>query len=215
MNSRQILRAALFVAAPLALQACATKGYVREHIATAQLQSDSALNVAISTERAARTQGDSDNAARITALRSDLDSMRVQFNAKIAVVEDGIRFIVPVTFGYDDANVPDKDKAVLERFAKVSQKYYPGSQITVEGFADPAGSTKYNLGLSKRRADNVGQQLATLGVPQGQLRTIGYGESRLITPGAKKDDPGAEKNRRVVFVIETGAAEAATVASLP
>jgi outer membrane protein OmpA-like peptidoglycan-associated protein len=52
-------------------------------------------------------------------------------------------------------------------------------------------------------------------VPRSNLRTVGYGETRLITPGAVRNDPGAERNRRVVFVIETGAAEAGAIAMLP
>ena len=208
MKSQHILRAAMLVAAPLLLQACATKGFVREQVATARLQSDSALAM----ERDARIAGDNDNAARIAALRTDLDSMRTQFGAKIAVLEDGIRFAVPVTFAYDDANVSTTDQPLLERFARVAQRYYPDSKITVEGFADPAGSDSYNLALSRRRAENVGQTLASLGVPRAQLRTVGYGETRLITPGAARDEPGAQRNRRVVFVIETGAAEASTIA---
>jgi peptidoglycan-associated lipoprotein len=210
MYQRKILRAALFVAAPFAAQACATKGFVREQIAASRLQSDSAL----ASERAARIQADDDQSARIAALRMDLDSLRRQFGARIAVLEDGIRFAMPVTFAFDDATVTNADRPQLERFARVSQRYYPGSRITVEGFADPAGSDRYNLALSRRRADNVGHTLASLGVPSSQLRTVGYGETRLVAPGATHNEPGAERNRRVVFVIETGAAEAAMVASL-
>jgi peptidoglycan-associated lipoprotein len=207
--------AALFLAAPLLLNACATKGFVRKEVAAARAYSDSTVQLAVATERDARIQGDNDNAARIAALRTDLDSMRTQFGAKIALLEDGIRFVMPVTFAYNDANVGSEDQALLERFAKVAQKYYPDSRITVEGFADPAGSNAYNLQLSRRRAESVGQALASLGVPQTNLRTVGYGETRLITPGAKKDDPGAERNRRVVFVIETGATEAGAIAMAP
>jgi outer membrane protein OmpA-like peptidoglycan-associated protein len=45
------------------------------------------------------------------------------------------------------------------------------------------------------------------------LRTVGYGESRLVRPGAQGTANGAELNRRVTFVIETPAG-AATVAVL-
>lgn len=212
MTRRLSVRAAMIVASPFLLQACATKGYVKEHIATSRLQSDSAYSSALSTERDARVSGDSENAMRIVALRNDLDSMRTQFNARIAVVEDGIRFALPVTFAYDDATVTANNAALLERFAMVAKKYYPTSQVTVEGFADPAGSARYNLGLSQRRADNVKAQLSSLGL--SQVKAVGYGKTRLIAPGATRSEPGAEQNRRVVFVIETGAAEAATVASL-
>jgi peptidoglycan-associated lipoprotein len=208
MLPRQTARLLLLSAAPFLLQACATKGFVRKEVAAVRLESDSAL----ARERVARVQGDSDNSARIAALRTDLDSLRTQFGARIAVMEDGIRFAMPVTFAFDDATVTEANRPLLERFARVSQKYYPGSVITVEGFADPAGSARYNLALSQRRAENVSQSLASFGVAPTQLRTIGYGKTRLVAPGAAKDDPGAERNRRVVFVIETGAAEANAVA---
>jgi outer membrane protein OmpA-like peptidoglycan-associated protein len=210
MHPRKVLRASLILATPLLTQACATKGYVRDQIAATRLQSDSALAV----ERAARIQADNEQSARLAALRTELDTLRTQFGARIAFVEDGIRFLMPVTFAFDDATVTSADRPQLERFARVAQRYYPAAVITVEGFADPAGSDRYNLALSRRRADNVGETLASLGVPASQLRTVGYGETRQVTPGATHNERGAERNRRVVFVIETGAAEAAMVASL-
>lgn len=212
MNRRHTARVVTVLFAPLVLQACATKGYVKEHIASARLASDSALSTAIGQERDARIQGDAENAARITALRADLDSLRTQFGARIAVVEDGIRFAMPVTFAFDEATVNADDERMLERFARVAKTYYPSSVITIEGFADPAGSARYNLALSKRRAENVSRSLATLGLDRSQLRAVGYGETRLVTPGATHGEPGAERNRRVVFAIETGGAEAATIA---
>jgi outer membrane protein OmpA-like peptidoglycan-associated protein len=52
--------------------------------------------------------------------------------------------------------------------------------ITIEGFADPAGSTRYNMDLSKRRADAVAAYLAEKGLNTANFRTVGYGESRLV-----------------------------------
>ncbi len=213
MNRRQTTRVVAVLVAPLVLQACATKGYVKDHIAAARMSSDSAMTYAVGQERDARVQGDAENAARITALRADLDSLRTEFGARIAVVEDGIRFAMPVTFGFNEATVNADDQAMLERFARIAKRYYATSVITIEGFADPAGSARYNLALSKRRAENVGRSLATMGLDRTQLRAVGYGETRLVTPGATRSDPGAERNRRVVFAIETGGAEAATIAS--
>ena len=126
-----------------------------------------------------------------------------EFNTKITALEDGIKFDVPVNFAYDDATVRDQDHAALDRFAAITQKYYGGSKITIEGFADPAGSQHYNLALSQRRADAVRDYLSGKGLNMGDLKTVGYGKTRLVNPTAQKDDPGAEQNRRVVFVIET------------
>ena len=77
---------------------------------------------------------------------------------------------------------------------------------------NPAGSTRYNTKLSHARADAVREYLVTKGLDGSLLRTVGYGETRLVKAGAKKDDAGAELNRRVTFVVE--ASSSATVAVL-
>jgi peptidoglycan-associated lipoprotein len=142
--------------------------------------------------------------------------MRTEFGAKITAMEEGLKFALPVNFAFDDATIREADKTALDRFASVANKYYSGSVITVEGFADPAGSTRYNMELSKRRADAVAAYLGEKGITTSNVRTVGYGKTRLVNAKAKKDDPGAEANRRVTFVIETnGAAAATTTASLP
>lgn len=207
MSPRHAARVALILVAPVMLQACATKGFVRNEVAAARAATDSSL----SAERSARIAGDEENAARIAALRTELDSMRTTFGARITAMEDGLRFAMPVTFAFDDATVREQDRPLLERFARVAGQYYPGSTITIEGFADPAGNASYNRSLSQRRADNVRQALTSMGLTGNQLRTVGYGETRLVAPGAAGSEPGAQQNRRVVFVIETGAAEAAVV----
>lgn len=141
----------------------------------------------------------------VQQLRTDLQTMRTDFGAKISMLEDGMHFMMPVNFAFDDATVKDQDHPILDRFAKVVTNYYPGTKITIEGFADPAGSSSYNVRLSQRRAEAVKSYLATQGLTTNELSTIGYGETRLVTPKAWGDQPGADLNRRVVFVIETAA----------
>lgn len=192
---------AALVVAPVLLGACATKGYVRNQVAAEAAARDSAITV----ERNART-------AEIAALRTDLESLRKDFGARIAQVEDGLRFAMPVTFAYNDANVRPEDQAALTRFATVAQKYYPGSTITIEGFADPAGSSRYNMQLSERRAESVKSFLTQQGLDGTLLKTFAMGEQRQVVSGAAKDDPGADRNRRVVFVIESAGALPGNVA---
>jgi peptidoglycan-associated lipoprotein len=139
----------------------------------------------------------------LQALRTDLQSLRNDFGAKIAVVETGMQFALPVNFDFDQAVVRDRDRAALGRFAQVAQRYYQGSLITVEGFADPAGTIQYNLELSRRRAEAVKSYLVAQGIPGQLLKTIGYGKTRFVVPGAARYQAGAESNRRVVFVVES------------
>jgi hypothetical protein len=77
---------------------------------------------------------------------------------------------------------------------------------------DPAGSNRYNLNLSQRRARSVRDYLVAQGLTTDQLNTVGYGETRLVTPRAWGDQPGAEMNRRVVFVIETASQKSVALA---
>ena len=197
-------------AATLGTTACATKGYTNRKI-----------DQFVGAERVAREGADSTHSRDIatlrtdlTALRSELQAMRTEFGARITAAEDQVKFALPVHFAYDNAEVRPEDQAALDRFARVATKFYGGAEVTVEGFADPAGTPRYNLALSKRRASSVRDYLATKGMDAAQLRVVGLGESRQVRPGAARDAEGAELNRRVVFVIETPAAGIATTAAL-
>lgn len=208
--ARALAIASLTAIAALSSGACATKGYVNRKV-----------DLFVGQERVARQNGDSTNARDVAALRTDLtalrgelQTLRTEFGARITAMENSVKFAMPVHFAYDDATVRAEDQASLERFASVVQKYYNGAEVTVEGFADPAGTTRYNLDLSRRRAQSVKQFLVGKGMADQQLKTVGYGKTRLVRPGAAGDAQGAELNRRVVFVVETPGAGEATTAAL-
>lgn len=193
--------AAVSALATLVFTGCATKGHVR----TAIEEERAAWSAAVAAERAERASADERLAADLAALRNDLQAMRTEFDADIQAVAQGLQFILPVHFGYDETQVRDDATAALTRFADIVSRHYTGALVTVEGFADPAGSASYNVALSTRRAEAVRDYLMEQGI-SAQLRVVGYGEDRLVVPDAAKDAPGAELNRRVVFVIETPAA---------
>ena len=209
---RPVKYVAMVVLASSTLGACATKGFVRKGLEEQR--------VALSTEKTERMSGDDAlrtdvNGLRtdLNALRNDLTTMRTDFGAKITAMEGQVKFAMPVHFAFDDASVRQSDQAALEKFAQVANQHYKGATITIEGFADPAGSTDYNLRLSRERADAVRDYLVTKGLDGSALRTVGYGKTRLVRPGAQGTADGADLNRRVTFVIETPAG-AATVAAL-
>ena len=189
-NHTRILTAS--AVAMLSLSACATRGALRQ---------------GLEEERSARIAADSgtraDMAREVASLRTDMRALRTEFGAKIAEVADGLQFAFPVHFAYDDASVRPADARALDRFASVVRKHYPGAKVTVEGFADPAGSAQYNLALSQRRAEAVRGYVADHGIDPSLVSAVGYGETRLVRRDAARDMPGAELNRRVVFVIET------------
>lgn len=211
MNAQLKTIALVALVAP-AMAGCASKGFVRTNLAQGLAAQRAYTDSTVATERTARMAADSNLSVDVASLRKDLDSLRTEFGAKITAMETGLQFDMPVHFAFDDATVRDEDHASLDRFAKIAQKYYPGSVVTVEGFADPAGSQRYNVKLSEQRAEAVKAYLQSQGM-SGDVRTVGYGKTRLVVPGAQKDAPGAEQNRRVVFVIESTGQTTATTAS--
>ena len=174
---------------------CATRGQLRRGLAEQA--------AALAAERSERIVGDQRIAGDVSALRGDLDALRKEFGTRISMMEDGMHFVVPVHFAFDRSDLDPGAQPVLSRFSKVVQNYYPGAKITVEGFADPAGSAAYNLQLSRKRAEAVRSHLVEQGVPASRLAVVGYGEERPVVPGASGSSYGADLNRRVVFVVET------------
>jgi peptidoglycan-associated lipoprotein len=208
--SSRVLRASALVLTSLSMTACVTsKSFKREMTAT---------RAEISTERTERMRADSilgaDLAGLRTELKKELADLRTEFDAKIVAAGNGMKVMLPVTFAFDDAMVKDGDRTALTRFSQIANKYYPGAVVTVEGFADPAGTALYNQRLSLARAENVKRVLAQQGMDASLIRTMGLGTMRQVVPGAQKDDPGADRNRRVVFVIESADARATETAGI-
>ena len=97
-------------------------------------------------------------------------------------LEASLRVHVPVHFGFDQDGVELSGREVLDRFAGVANRYYPGAHLTVEGFTDPAGSAAYNLRLGQRRADAVKSYL----VAQGITTFVELGSKDVLTALLKR-----------------------------
>ena len=143
--------------------------------------------------------------ARLSTLETDLQSLRDDFNVQMERLGGMLKFNVPVHFDFDVADVRDLDRPVLDRFAEVVKQYYADALVTVEGFADPAGSEAYNQRLGKRRADAVKQYLTTAGgLAPDMVKSVSYGEAadRQVVPGARGPGVTGIENRRVALVID-------------
>jgi peptidoglycan-associated lipoprotein len=144
---------------------------------------------------------------RVSSLEAEMQSLRNDFNVTMEKATGMLKFNVPVHFDFDKADVRELDKAVLERFAEVVKEFYADALVTVEGFADPAGSEAYNTQLGRRRADSVKRYLTTAGgLTADQVRAVSYGESpdRQVVPGARGPGVTGIENRRVALVIDYG-----------
>ena len=143
--------------------------------------------------------------ARMDALDVALEDLENEFGARVERIETSLRVHAPVYFGFDDAQLEGNQVAVLDRLAAVLQEHYPEALITVEGFADPAGSTAYNLRLGKLRAEEVRSYLISRGgLSEQQVRAVSYGEEvdRQVVPGAAGPGEAGRENRRAVIVID-------------
>jgi outer membrane protein OmpA-like peptidoglycan-associated protein len=103
-----------------------------------------------------------------------------------------------VFFDWDRADITPAGMDVLRQAAN-AYKTGGSVRIQVTGYTDLSGSAGYNQRLSVRRANNVANALANLGVPRSDMAVAGRGENdpRVPTP------PGAREpqNRRVEIVF--------------
>ncbi len=139
---------------------------------------------------------------RLAALEAGMNEMGMKMAEIEELAVGAIRFNAPVHFAFDNHEIEDGSKPLLDRFAVVVNNFYTDALITVEGFADPAGDAEYNQWLGQQRAEAVMTYLVEAGVDAGQLRAVSYGaaRNRQVEPGAWGEDGLA--NRRVAFVVD-------------
>ncbi len=108
-----------------------------------------------------------------------------------------------ILFGYNEDEVSELGKAMLDRFitvytAVVFSEKYEGfvSAIQVEGHTDTSGSYEYNLDLSERRAKNV-FDYCLAGVSGLSAGTVEHLEEILAYVGCSYDFPIYDENGNV------------------
>ena len=63
----------------------------------------------------------------------------------------------------------------------------PDARLTLEGHADPRGSTEYNQALSERRVERTKRFLVELGVPAASIQTTAFGKQQNLTNAQVRD----------------------------
>ncbi len=98
-----------------------------------------------------------------------------------------------VHFEFNKHNLDENSKIILN---KVAQFLIDNTEknLQINGHADERGTEKYNMKLSKRRANSVYEYLIGQGVNKGRLSVKAFGESQ-------KASSSHEKNRRVEFKV--------------
>jgi peptidoglycan-associated lipoprotein len=114
-----------------------------------------------------------------------------------AVATSSIADLVSVYFDYDKSAIKSESAGALRANAGVIKANLDLGQITVEGNTDERGSEEYNLALGERRAMAVKRYLVDLGVPDGRLRIVSFGEAKPAVAG--HDEKAYRYNRRSDF----------------
>ena len=105
--------------------------------------------------------------------------------------------ISPVYFDLDQSTVKDEFASILQAAADALRE--SGASVTIEGHCDERGSEEYNIALGERRANAVRSYLYNLGVPNGQMTVVSYGEARPAVNGS--GETAFQLNRRAQFVV--------------
>jgi OOP family OmpA-OmpF porin len=103
-----------------------------------------------------------------------------------------------VFFDWDRADITPAGMGVVQQAAN-AYKAGGSVRIQVTGYTDLSGSAGYNQRLSVRRADNVANALANMGVARNDMAVSGRGEGdpRVPTPQGVREP----QNRRVEIVL--------------
>ena len=103
-----------------------------------------------------------------------------------------------VHFDYDQANLGDQARAVLEKYALWLQNHRQ-AKVAVEGHCDERGTVDYNLALGDKRARAARDYLVSLGVAADRLTTVSYGKERPLDPAS--NEQAWARNRRAHFLV--------------
>lgn len=97
-------------------------------------------------------------------------------------------------FAYDKENVgPEAHRLLNDTVVKLQK--YTGVQLEIRGYADDQGSAKYNVDLSRRRAEAVKTYLMDQGIAAWRLSVKAEGEAP--TESLEEAAVGQQHNRRV------------------
>jgi outer membrane protein OmpA-like peptidoglycan-associated protein len=109
-------------------------------------------------------------------------------------------------FAYGRAELEPRARLAVERMVRVlSRPGALGRRVIVEGHTDDIGGTRFNLTLSRRRAETVARELIAQGIRRDRVSVKALGETRPAAPNRHadgSDNPsGRAKNRRVEAVV--------------
>lgn len=104
-----------------------------------------------------------------------------------------------IFFDYNESVIREESYGILNRVAEVLEENDHIHLVEIQGHTDHIGGSRFNQGLSERRAQAVKEFLVQAGVDAGRLRIRGFGQSEPIA--SNETEEGRSVNRRVEFHI--------------
>jgi peptidoglycan-associated lipoprotein len=147
---------------------------------------------------AARARQDSINAANA---RAEEEARRLRAEAEARRAEATRTLTAAIYFDYDRADITADSRAVLDAKLPLLNAN-TGIRMRIAGHTDSRGSDEYNLALGQRRAAAAKRYLTGLGVADGRIDIVSFGEERPVAMGM--DEGSYSQNRRAEFEITAG-----------
>jgi outer membrane protein OmpA-like peptidoglycan-associated protein len=130
-----------------------------------------------------------------------VENQGCQAKQLVVISEDKIEILERVYFRKGSAKLQKRSWALLDQVAAVLIAHPELKKVRVEGHTDKSGSLKYNMILSKKRANTVVRYLVGRGqVSRSRLVARGFGPKRPLVKNPKTKEEEA-LNRRVEFHI--------------
>jgi outer membrane protein OmpA-like peptidoglycan-associated protein len=169
----------------LSLGGCATKGFVREHVAVVGSRVDTVETHVAAVEGTAKDALDRATAA------GKLAEGKFLFSEVLS--DDSMKFPV------DQATLSPEAQARLDAFLEKLKTDNRNVYVEVQGHTDATGPKGYNYKLGEERAEAVRRYLNQHGVALNRIGTISYGPDAPAAPNT--DRAGRQANRRVVLIV--------------
>lgn len=106
-----------------------------------------------------------------------------------------------IYFAFDSAVIDPRFQPVIDVHATYL-KANPGFKVILQGHTDERGSREYNLALGQRRAESVRQALSLLGVPDGQMEAVSFGEEKPAVQGSNEEAWRMNRRTEIHYVGE-------------
>ncbi len=106
-----------------------------------------------------------------------------------------------IYFDYDSFEVKDEYRPVLEAHAAYLMSKRE-AKVVIQGNTDERGSREYNLALGQKRAEAVRKALSVMGVSDGQLEAVSFGEEKPRKEGETEAAYAENRRADVVYTDE-------------